>query len=57
MPTDDRLIDLIYSGARPRELQNYAVETLGMKTLKQSALELIEKGLTDYDGVKSGIVL
>ncbi len=55
MPTDAKLIDLIYSGARPHELQRYAVEKLQMKTLKQSALELIEQGITDYDGVKSGI--
>lgn len=57
MPTDEKLIQLIYSGARPRELQIYAIESLGMKTLKQSALELIESGITDYDGVKSGIGL
>ncbi|MES2307707.1 MAG: ATPase, T2SS/T4P/T4SS family [Verrucomicrobiota bacterium] len=55
MPTDEKLIDLIYAGARPRELQNYAVESLGMKTLKQSAIALIEQGITDFDGVKSGI--
>ena len=55
MPTDAKLIDLIYSGARPHELQRYAVEKLQMKTLKQSALELIEQGITDYDGIKSGI--
>ncbi len=57
MPTDTKLIDLIYSGARPHELQRYAVENLKMKTLKQSAFELIEKGITDYNGVKSGISL
>jgi type IV pilus assembly protein PilB len=57
MPTDERLIDLIYAGARPRELQHYAIETLGMKTLKRSAIELIEQGITDFDGVKSGITI
>lgn len=57
MPTDSKLIDLIYAGARPHELQRYAVETLQMKTLKESALELIQLGITDYDGVKSGLSL
>ena len=57
MPTDSKLIDLIYAGARPHELQRYAVETLQMKTLKESALELIQLGITDYDGVKSSLSL
>jgi type IV pilus assembly protein PilB len=57
MPFNDELRDMIANGAKSRAIQKYAVEKLGMKSLKHLALECIEKGLTDYDGIKHVINL
>ena len=35
--------------AKTEQLKDYALENLGMKTLKQSALELVEQGITTVD--------
>ena len=40
---------LIAEGADADTIKKYAVEQQGMKTLKQSGLELVEKGITTMD--------
>ena len=40
---------MVTSGATTEQLKDYALKALGMKTLKQSALELVEQGVTTVD--------
>jgi type IV pilus assembly protein PilB len=40
---------LITSGATVEEIKHHAIQNQGMMTLKQSALELVEAGVTTVD--------
>ncbi|MCR5624715.1 MAG: GspE/PulE family protein, partial [Lachnospiraceae bacterium] len=43
---------MISAGATTEELKEYAIEHQGMKTLKQSCIELIEKGVTTMEELR-----
>lgn len=40
---------MVTNGASVEEIKSYAIDNLGMKTLKQSALELVEQGVTTVE--------
>jgi type IV pilus assembly protein PilB len=46
---DKNVREMITSGASVEEIKQYAIESQGMMTLKQSALELVETGVTTVD--------
>jgi type IV pilus assembly protein PilB len=46
---DKNVRSLITNGASVEEIKQYAIENQGMMTLKQSALELVETGVTTVD--------
>jgi type IV pilus assembly protein PilB len=46
---DKNVRDLIIKGASVEQIKQYAIENQGMMTLKQSALELVESGVTTVD--------
>jgi type IV pilus assembly protein PilB len=49
LPVNRRLREMIMEGASTVEIKDYAVEELGMKTLKASTLELVEQGVTTME--------
>lgn len=49
LPITKEVRIMVTSGATTEQLKDYALKALGMKTLKQSALELVEQGVTTVD--------
>ena len=49
LPITKEVRTMVTSGATTEQLKDYALKALGMKTLKQSALELVEQGVTTVD--------
>ena len=49
LPLDKQVRAMITEGATVEEIKSYAINSLGMSTLKQSALELVEEGITTVD--------
>ncbi len=49
MIIDKTMRKMISNGANTDELKTYAIENLGMHTLKQEALNLVEQGITTVD--------
>lgn len=49
LPMDKTLRQMITSGASVDEMKTYAVNNLGMDTLKESATQLVEQGITTVD--------
>ncbi len=49
LPITKEVRVMVTSGATTEQLKDYALKALGMKTLKQSALELVEQGVTTVD--------
>lgn len=49
LPITKEIRVMVTSGATTEQLKDYALSHLGMKTLKQSALELVEQGVTTVD--------
>ncbi|MCR5205467.1 MAG: GspE/PulE family protein [Lachnospiraceae bacterium] len=49
LPITKEVRVMVTSGATTEQLKDYALANLGMKTLKQSALELVEQGITTVD--------
>lgn len=49
LPIDKTIKKMITNRADVEDIKRYGVETLGMKTLKQSALELVEQGVTTVE--------
>ena len=48
---DDIIREMIVKGSTSEQIENYAVNKLGMKTLRQEAMEKAEQGLTTLDEV------
>lgn len=46
---DKKLREMITKGATVDEIKQYGIEHQGMRTLKQSAMELVEEGVTTVD--------
>jgi len=49
LPVDKAIREMITKGATVEEIKQYALNCLGMKTLKTSGLELVEQGITTMD--------
>jgi len=49
LPVTKDIRSMISKGADTEELKEYAVKNMGMKTLKQSGLELVEQGITSVE--------
>jgi type IV pilus assembly protein PilB len=49
LPMTRALREMIVAGATTEEIKDYGVQELGMKTLKESALELVEQGVTTME--------
>jgi type IV pilus assembly protein PilB len=49
LSVDKRVRAMITEGASVEEIKEYAIREQGMKTLKKSALELVEEGVTTVD--------
>ena len=49
LPVDKQVRAMISANATAEQIKDYARHTLGMLTLKESALELVEQGLTTVD--------
>ena len=49
LPVDKRVRAMISAEAQAEEIKDYARNTLGMLTLKESAMELVEEGLTTVE--------
>jgi type IV pilus assembly protein PilB len=49
LPMTRALREMIITGATTEEIKDYGVQALGMKTLKESALELVEQGVTTME--------
>lgn len=49
LPVTKEIRSLISKGADTEEIKQYAINNLGMKTLKQSGLELVEQGITSVE--------
>lgn len=49
LPVTKKIREMVTSGATTEELKDYAISELGMKTLKQSAVEMVENGITTVD--------
>lgn len=49
LPIDKQIKKMVTNGASVEEIKSYAIDNLGMKTLKQSALELVEQGITTVE--------
>lgn len=49
LPIDKQIKKMVTNGASVEEIKTYAIDNLGMKTLKQSALELVEQGVTTVE--------
>ncbi|MCR5120448.1 MAG: Flp pilus assembly complex ATPase component TadA [Lachnospiraceae bacterium] len=51
LPVDKKIRAMISAGAQAEEIKDYARHTLGMLTLKESAMALVEEGMTTIDEV------
>lgn len=49
LPVDKTVREMITKGATVEQIKQYALDHLGMKTLKQSGLELVEQGVTTVE--------
>lgn len=49
LPINKEIRAMISKNATTEEIKTYAVENLGMKTLKQSGLDLVEEGITSVE--------
>lgn len=49
LPIDKKIREMIINRKAVEDIKEYAVKELGMSTLKQSALELVEQGVTTVD--------
>lgn len=49
LPVTRRVREMIVEGAVTEQLKDYAIQELGMKTLKASAIELVEQGITTME--------
>lgn len=49
LPVDKKVREMITKGATVEEIKAYALENLGMQTLKSSGLALVEQGITSVD--------
>ena len=49
LPVDKKVRAMISAEAQAEEIKDYARNTLGMLTLKESAMELVEEGLTTVE--------
>ncbi|HAF26942.1 MAG TPA: type II secretion system protein GspE, partial [Lachnospiraceae bacterium] len=49
LPVDKEVRRMIADGKNADEIKEYALKNLGMKTLKRSALELVEEGVTTVE--------
>lgn len=49
LPIDKTIREMITQGKSVEEIKQYAIKNLGMSTLKESAIELVEAGVTTVD--------
>lgn len=49
LPVNKEIRSMITNGASTDELKDFAIRSLGMKTLKMSGVELVEQGVTTVD--------
>ena len=49
LPINKQIREMVTGGATTEQLKDYAVEVLGMRTLKQEAISLVEQGITTVE--------
>ena len=49
LPVDKKVRSMITGGSSVEDIKQYAIDNLGMRTLKSSGIELVEQGITTVD--------